>query len=202
MPREKWDAAPLTCGRSGMKIARVAHQVGDLADDIATKINAMADQVAEDARSGPVVPESPGQRPLGMRGVISQEPNIDGGDSPDAAVGDQLTSQLDGGRVPVVEPSRGLHACSTDGVSNVGRFACVAARRLLHPDVLSCFSRGDRDIAVDEVRASDTDQVKVIALDQLVPVVVNRGEAECRHCVHQPVIRSVVGDGHQDRLEG
>ena len=64
------------------------------------------------------------------------------------------------------------------------------------------FSRGNRDIAVDEVRASDTDQVKVMALDQLMPVVVNRGEAECRHCVHPPVIPSVVGDSHQDRLEG
>src|SRR5215213_843077 len=156
----------------------VTHQVGDLPDEIATKINPMADQVAEDSRSGPVAPESPGQRSPRVRGVISQEPNIDGGDSPDAAVGDQLTSQLDCGRVPVVEPSRGLHACSVDGVGDLGRFACVAARRLLHPDVLSRFSGGDSNIAVDKVRASDADQIKVITLDQLIPVVVNRGKAE------------------------
>ena len=75
----------------------------------------------------------------------------------------------------------------------------MAARRLLDPDVLPRFSRSNRDIAVDEVRASDADQVKVMAIahaSRRDAVKPNAATA----CL--PVIPGVVGDRHQDRLEG
>jgi hypothetical protein len=131
--------------------------------------------------------------------VVPEHLDADGADLADPARGDQVAGDLDGGDVPIVEADGGRHAGGRDGLGDLERLGQVPSRRLLDPEVLARLGGGDGHVPVGEVRAGDTNEVDVVAADQLVPVRGGEGDAEDVARVAEPAVVRGVGDGDQPR---
>lgn len=83
----------------------VGEDLLDLADHVAGQIDPVADQTGTPDPDDFVL-VAPGERALGMGGVVGEQANPDLADGAQLAIGDQLPGSLDGARCLIVEPGR------------------------------------------------------------------------------------------------
>ena len=159
----------------------------------------MRGEIPDDAAAGELPHEAPGPRTLGVGAVVAEQVDPDVADLADSAGRDQAMGELNGRGVAVVEADGRGHAGGRDRVGDLLGLGQVASGGLLDPDVLARLGGGHGDVAVGEVRAGDTDQVDVVAADELAPLGCGPRDAEDFAGVVEAAVVGRVRDADQVR---
>ena len=173
----------------------------DLADDEPRAVDEVVARVDGDPATGQIPPEPPQQGDLRVGRVVEHEGGAQAADRAQLPVTDELRDGADGGRPAVaggqaVEDTGRLARLEHLG-GDVGR----CPERLLAHDVLARGRDGQDDLAVEDGRQADDDEVDVLGGHQRTPVGLDPLVAEP---FGEPgrQRRVDVGDGHEPRPDG
>ncbi len=166
---------------------------------VAGEVDAVGGQVAQHPAAAALPLEAPAQCPLGVRGVVAEQPEPDVGDPAELPAVDHRLGRGDGRGVAVVEPDRPRDPGLPHRRRNGPRVVGGEAHRLLDPDVLAGPRHRDADLAVQEVGRGDAHRGDVRVGRHLAPVPRRPREPELRGgLLGAP--RHRVGD--RDQLRG
>ncbi len=119
----------------------------------------MRREIAEDAVPTAGTLESPAERAIGVRGVVTQEVEPRMRDLAQLSGGDQLSGGGNGGCISVVEADRRGHTLRFRGAGDGKGVGSIEPQRFFNPQVLPRIDHGGADVAVQEVGCGDAEHV-------------------------------------------